>query len=246
MTKCLFCRNPATSKEHMWPQWVLERVNTREPIRRQIGQLAPKWTDNPEVKIKSVCHDCNNGWMSGLEQKSIPLVGALLGDIQLNLDASQQAQISLWAAKTAMILDSVRGHVRFYSPSECEELKIGKIPASTAVWLGRYLGSSLHGDGATFSILSDGRKIGEGCVNTILIGHLILQVLTTHVSRDDHTHMLTIHRDILQKWSGLLIQVRPIAAKAAQWPPRDSFSNYGRFPFGSLVNRFRVAVLSVL
>ena len=224
----------------MWPQWVLRRVNTREPIRRHVGQQMPKWTDSAEVKIKSVCHNCNNGWMSNLETKSIPLIGALLEDVELNLDASQQTQIALWALKTAMIIDSVPDHVRFYSNSECEGLKnSGALPPTTTVWLGRYVGRSLHAGGATFGINAGGKKVADGSATTIIIGHFILQMATTHMLLSNLLGTITVNSAATNSWSNRLIQNWPITANSVRWPPPNSFSNDGQFRLFDLVNRFK-------
>jgi len=48
--------------------------------------------------------------MSTLEQKCIPLIGALLEDIELWLDEEYQNLLSRWAVKTAMINDTVESH----------------------------------------------------------------------------------------------------------------------------------------
>jgi len=47
----------------------------------------------------------------------------MIEDIALYLDVSQQTSIASWAIKTAMVLDSVEGHSRFYDKTERENLK---------------------------------------------------------------------------------------------------------------------------
>jgi len=239
MTECLFCKNPADSKEHMWPQWILKRVQTREPLRRNIGKSST-WTAGSAVTIKSVCAKCNNGWMSELENKSIPLIGSLLEDVALYLDVSQQTSIAIWATKTAMILDSVAGHSRFYSKTECEQLKTNStVPLHTSIWIGRYFGRSLSGNGTDFSI--DMNKIigiANGSAVTILVGHLILQVLTIHVQPEYSDRTVSINPNP-GRWDKLLTVIWPTSPGITTWPPVLSFTNYGRYPFASLLARWK-------
>jgi hypothetical protein len=74
-------------------------------LHRQVYDKNPG--TSPELKIGTVCEPCNNGWMSSLEERNIPLIGCLLQDISTPLDACQQSSLAVWTLKTAMVLDSV-------------------------------------------------------------------------------------------------------------------------------------------
>ena len=131
---CIFCTNPANSKEDMFPQWILRRVKTGEPMVHRKPNRPVKISQSSKVRLKCVCATCNNGWMSALEQKCIPLIGALLEDIELWRDEEYQNLLSRWAVKTAMINDSVQSHTRFFTSAECESLKNKQeIPFGTQV-----------------------------------------------------------------------------------------------------------------
>jgi len=52
---CIFCTNPADSKEDLFPRWVLERVKTRELLSRKVGDGAAELTEDQEVRIPCVC-----------------------------------------------------------------------------------------------------------------------------------------------------------------------------------------------
>jgi hypothetical protein len=68
MKPCIFCGNPADSKEDLFPRWILKRVKTRQPLYRQMGDAPPEITEDQEVRIPCVCQKCNNTWMSGMEK----------------------------------------------------------------------------------------------------------------------------------------------------------------------------------
>src|SRR5262249_47646167 len=155
---------------------------TRQPIRHRIGKMETKFV-SPNLKVRIVCGQCNNGWMSDLETKNIPLVGCLIQDFSTPLDISQQTSIAVWATKTGMVVDCVRPRSLFCSKQESEQLRLqSRIPENTVVWIGRYFGSALalYGTDIRLDMSAEVTKIGFGCVTTILVGHLIIQSLTIH------------------------------------------------------------------
>ena len=213
----------------MWPIWLLKRVDTREPVRRTVGKNPSYQTISRKIRVRSVCKTCNNGWMSRLESKSIPLVGSLLADISLNLDTDYQELASTWAIKTAMVLDSVANRSsKYYLRAECEALKDrSRIPLGTMIWLGRYIGRSLHSGAAHFTAHSnDSPVVADCCTTTIVIGHLVVQVLNLRVRAEYKDKTVRIEPN-LGRWNESLVPVWPITSTLASWPPRLSFSNSG-------------------
>src|SRR5260370_18363040 len=145
MDTCIFCPNPADSKEDMFPRWIHNRVKTREPLSRRIGDARPEVTEDQEVRIPCVCMTCNNGWMSRLETKCKPVIGSLLEDLSLDLDAEHRKFLSDWALKTPMVNDAYGGRARFFTDLECHAFKANnrEIPQGTGVWAGRFTGRTL-------------------------------------------------------------------------------------------------------
>jgi hypothetical protein len=236
---CVFCANPANSKEHMWPRWILKRVDTREKIRRTLGKKTPYFTDSREIKIKTVCRVCNNEWMSNLETQCIPVIGALLGDISFALDSNYQSLVSQWAIKIAMVLDAMdENPKKFYLKTDCENLKnIRAIPPGTTVWMGRYFGRSLHTGGANFTMLDESVPFAECSTTAIVVGHLILEVLSVRY-RANPKRVLPIAPKP-GKWHELLVPIWPSVSDKASWPPPLSFTNSGPLSIGSLITRWK-------
>jgi len=129
MRQCLFCLNPADSKEHIWPKWILDSIKATRPIRHSIGKKVATIIPKPELKIKCVCGFCNNGWMSSLESTNIPLLGSLIQDVSTPLDSAQQESIAVWIMKTAMVLDAVDTRTRtlFYTKEDRDKLRVASI-----------------------------------------------------------------------------------------------------------------------
>jgi len=57
---CLFCDNPAGSKEHLWAAWIHKREDFG-PLKLNIGNSPQETGNDPEQKIDTVWSDCNNG-----------------------------------------------------------------------------------------------------------------------------------------------------------------------------------------
>jgi hypothetical protein len=92
--RCIFCGAFGVTKEHVFPHW-LRAIFPRLPTdTHTFGSL--DWIDMPTVgqitiprqkkgpgqagskKVKVVCKDCNNGWLSTMEQSTKPLLERLV------------------------------------------------------------------------------------------------------------------------------------------------------------------------
>ena len=239
--QCLFCCNDPNSKEHAWPNWILRMRKDKNwgPIRRTVGGLPVKVTASAEVKIEAVCQPCNNGWMSRLETENKSLIGSLLNDLSIPLDTSQQTSLVRWTLKTAMVLDAVtKERNRFYTKSECENLHVNSlIPDRTTIWVGRYFRSSLSLDGTEVWIdLPRIPKVAKVCVTTILVGHLAIQSVTTHVLPEHKRKEISGPISVVP---GTLLAIWPAISRPVNWPPPVSFTNSGPTSIGWLFARWR-------
>jgi hypothetical protein len=238
--QCLFCPNPADSKEHLWPDWILQSLKHRVPIRQNIGKSPAKDFSGP-VRIKCVCRKCNSGWMSQLEGRAKPIIGALMHDVSFTLDRTQQETVSAWVVKTAMILEAtdMRTRTPCYTQHECEQLRLhSSIPTRSMGWLGRFSASGLLATGTDIWLdIGEVPKAARGCVTTIVVGHLALQVLTAHIPQqyDGRAFDITC---IGNSWEDLLVDIWPTSLRVT-WPPKLSFTNGGPRPVISLRDRWK-------
>jgi hypothetical protein len=104
---CIFCDNPATTLEHVWPRWILTLLPERRPTRQKLMD-GPKVTFKGDFKIKCACATCNNGWMSELEHESQFVVKLLVQGISIILEPKYQELLSRWVIKTAMVMEGVK------------------------------------------------------------------------------------------------------------------------------------------
>jgi hypothetical protein len=245
MRQCLFCDQTAKTKEHLWPDWVLRSLHVSGPIRHSIGKSAPVLLAAPELQSRCVCRDCNNGWMSQVEDQSRPLVGSLMHDISLWLDLSRQFAVAVWSVKTAMVVESVRGatHRPYYSSPEREQLRsASSVPTRTNIWLGRFSGNSIGAFGTDLRLDFEGiQGAAHGLATTLIVGHLAIQVLSVRTVPAYNMRPIEV-RPKNGAWDRLLTSIWP-AAGTVRWPPELTFTNGGALPIASLMDRWRIGSL---
>ncbi|MHB0971547.1 MAG: hypothetical protein ACYC7A_11405 [Thermoanaerobaculia bacterium] len=130
MKSCWFCETTLTrgnkSKEHVFPDWLqrelhLEQVPITptwhaEPLGELLDEREQTWGT---LVAGRICAQCNNGWMSELEGKAIPVLLPLVrGELTVaEMSASGARIVAVWAVKTFLSLSAAvqekrapRGH----------------------------------------------------------------------------------------------------------------------------------------
>lgn len=72
--------------------------------------------------------------MSELEASIKPLLALLAGDVSVEMNAEQQLRLTIWAAKTAMVIEATKPQkaVRFYQPEVRQAFRSDfSIPCNT-------------------------------------------------------------------------------------------------------------------
>lgn len=200
---CMFCPNPANSKEHLWPNWIHERKDFG-PLNFTHGNKPTAVIPNPHVTGRAVCRTCNNGWMSlKLEVPNIPVVGSMMQDLSITLDREQQQTVARWCMKMAFLTDWTRvgGKTkRFYTRQEAEDFAADlTIPPRTRIWIAHLTTSHLMRDGHDFELLRahDRTRIG------------LASVVTYHV----HPEHSSLNPDFASRagpWETKLIPIGPL------------------------------------
>ena len=138
--KCLFCGATADSQEHVFAEWLTKRMRARNQkfqaavFNGETGLKTYGWTTPGKYRTKQVCDDCNNGWMSQLEQDFQQKVGGLiepdwplLAEEMVQSLQDHSEMMVRWMIKTAIIFEkaSPKG-VRPVIPVEVRSMAIGK------------------------------------------------------------------------------------------------------------------------
>lgn len=105
---CIFCGNPATSGEHLLPKWLQKILPSDEHYVywREVGGVKTSWKKKGfSEKVKLVCRECNNGWMSRLETAAKDVLSPAItrSSLPYQLDLRAQWIAAQWAAKTGYV-----------------------------------------------------------------------------------------------------------------------------------------------
>ena len=149
--KCIFCetRN-ANSREHFYSEWMHDllpvgpegkysgetidehpktRAVSKHEKRTKPGELYTK-------KIKVVCHECNNVWMSGIEDAVKPLLTPIIRGDPITLDLKDLELIARWATLKAIVSEHDNRHTEVTPQVERTAFMTnGIIPAYFNIYL---------------------------------------------------------------------------------------------------------------
>ena len=250
---CILCNEESGNKEHFWPAWVHRYIKENKielgGLRVQRGNEPETITDDLERKINTVCHTCNNTWMSRVEDKNRPRFLYMIKNDPLSIDPGGMKIITEWAVLRAIMLDSEKpsiGLKNFYTREERVAMRERlEIPAPTRVWFGALDEFHLGGHGTDFTIEGhnpDGTKlrVGTGCYNTVYMGYLVAQIFTEHI----YPQYAEIGFNPIQPPTSIsdtrLVQIHPKARalKKFDWPT-PPFTNGGPNGIGYLMYRWK-------
>lgn len=245
MRECIFCGGrEKINREHVWPEWILKLVEP-EKIRGFIGHNT-NLEIHRELKIRSVCKTCNEGWMSELETASIPLIGPLIEDKSKFIGIPQRRSIAVWSIKTSMMMDSTTASASplFYTREERYNLKTSSaIPPRTNVWLGRFIGD--RDIGASMSQIKT--KLPDTVsfpaqITSFVLGCLVIQVATVHLAPEYDKRTIVID-SAKGPWTELIVPCWPTDTTNIYWPPVLAF-NYSDtvLDFNRFADRFNLGV----
>lgn len=187
MAGCVFCGATPTTKEHVFPRWLLEVIPGEGPITHTwtapegSSALSRTWTkDVIDFKAKVVCQQrCNGGWMSQLERRARPVLAPMIRGRRSTLYPDAAETIAYWTLKTALMVNLAQepdfscapktSYAQLYSTK-------GVLP-NTFVWLGACdFGAGAHArPRVTEPIDGDPNHLGFAC--TLAVGHLVIEII---------------------------------------------------------------------
>lgn len=239
---CIFCDNESGSPEHLWPDWMHNTVKFA-PINLQEADGPIITGQDPEQIITTVCHDCNTGWMSLLENKASRRLKPMLLNKPIEIDRGGMKLLTEWVALRAMVFESIKlrnDNEQFFTSDERIAFKKNRtIPDRTRVWVGALENSHIGYHGTDFDIWrssEDHTKIGTGSVGTIYAGHILMHTVTEHL----HSPYVGYPGPIIPApsgpWDERLVEIYPRQPKRVDWPTK-SFTDEG--PTGIIALRDR-------
>jgi hypothetical protein len=176
---CLACgitSSPA-SREHVFSDWLLTEFkasNTTIGLHRRLGD-GSRHRQRDEIrldsfKLKKICENCNNGWMSDLENAAKPLMlGLMKGSISFSvLTEGDRKTLARWAGKTSIVESHAVGAECPVSPKYLRKMRTARdVPGRFAVPACR---TDLNGFGhMQISVIRELIAGGKAAGNIILI-----------------------------------------------------------------------------
>ena len=188
MSECAFC--PHTGKlsaEHIASQWMRDLFPGRKTAFFQSDSVKEKQrfeTDSMDWTAKVVCKSCNEGWMSKIESLHAmsALTPLITGEMNIPIDPERAHSISLFAFKTAVVMDHQqrRPEGPFFSKRLRYAFRLHHtIPSTVRMWLCGYKnhrGNAQFKTGYTKSEFPPGNTFWM-YICTCAIGHFVFQVV---------------------------------------------------------------------
>jgi hypothetical protein len=150
--RCVFCAQPAGSKEHALPEWLAKTMGVEsEPSQPGLMSAAkgvePQGNPRATGKLitKGVCQNCNIGWMADLEGAVQPILTPLVAPDfatfhreALDPLAQNLPLLTRWLMKTAVTLSMVapRGDLGSLPDGAAEWAYHDAVPESRMLYAG--------------------------------------------------------------------------------------------------------------
>lgn len=150
---CWFCGAPGPlTREHVVPLWMVNALTGQgllDHAYAEPGATVPTHTWShvaPDFKVKVVCGDCNNGWMSKLERDARPIVTSLMSGSPTIIDPADAARLGRWGAKTALLFQALEPTASRVVPRDrYDALRQAPIvPPTLRVWIARVDALGVH------------------------------------------------------------------------------------------------------
>ena len=242
--RCIFCRGSTLTREHVIPDWIQEII-PKKPQQAHLFTTVSKAPLAPRTRLKTsrlrqghpisrkvrvVCKDCNNGWLSTLENELKPLIKTLVLGEAITLTPWGQRRLATWAAKTSMTAEFIHPKSAAVTFEEREYLRLSREPMKTFnVWTGHYRGSrytaALHHHSVL--LLSGTPTSAETLMppNTqatiIGLGGLFLQISSSSLAGVK----FNLKNETASPSTNKLRRIWPPAVADLQWPPASSLSD---------------------
>lgn len=194
------------SKEHFWPKWLSEYL-PKHPVHSYISEfysaegkvpmrLAKKEERQGQVlskKIRVVCNECNNGWMSQLEEKNKPTLLRILKKECKTISKEEIAHLALWSVVKCIVGEHAVKEMALTPYCDREMIRIKKIiPEYFRVYISRHTSSvkaaySRHSSTISYNMDGPNPPLPEGIDRNIqltnfLVGDLYICIFSARLS----------------------------------------------------------------
>lgn len=174
---CIFCGGTGLSKEHFWPDWISKYISKSGTDKHTAEVHSGDAKSKPELekkterqgdlvtkKFRVVCKECNNGWMSRLENSVKPFILSAIQNKNITLNSEQVAMLAQWVVMKVLVAEHNHNGTQV-TPAEDRKrfYETSKIPNYFRVYMSRHdtdSESAYHRHSITLALSQSGPLTG--------------------------------------------------------------------------------------
>jgi len=200
-----------------------------------------------DTAAKIVCEECNNGWMSELENRSIPIMKSMVVHrVPTQLQVSDIAVLAAIGFKNAALADRMQTiRAPFFSQSErqlfADDLT---LPGGLQMWLATM--ARQHGLFTSHYVNTpkSGANSFEGHIFTYGAGHLVIQVAAWRWKKKSlRRHYRAPFATQDDRWRGYSAPCWPSDGSKVSWPAPAHLSDKLLYQFINRWSEIRFTVI---
>jgi hypothetical protein len=239
---CIFCGRSPTTKEDVWPTWLTQYVpRDLKSYHGALAEIDPsgeitktqkKWDGDPRSRrSQCVCRECNNEWMSRIQERAKPVVLKLAQAQSATLSIHDQKVLATWATMSAMTSEYIQPSTVAISQLDRERFYKTKGPLKLwKIWIGNYSRENwrphrIHHAWPVRTRVRDESKLGANAppntqTTTLIFGNLFLHVASTDIP--NATGRMTFPDEVSDT---IFKRIWPARSGTIRWPPRLTMSD---------------------
>lgn len=120
--KCIFCGSTDISGEHIWPQWAAPILGHKSKRGKRLEQFIVHTRKfqlvsteskkghghTADRKIRAVCQNCNNTWMSAVEKQAKDILTPMMTGSNVELTQEMQKALADWITLKVLVAEHNR------------------------------------------------------------------------------------------------------------------------------------------
>jgi hypothetical protein len=239
--QCIFCESTGVTKEHIWSDWLGELIprreshdqgtaafdfdrRTKEFRLQQPMSFEKKRGCLSQRKVRKVCLNCNNGWMSRAVDTAKPVVEKLTRGIRCTCSMYDFANLIPWLAITTITQEFISTPDAIYIPIKDRKTVMDTKfpPLDWTIWIGYYGGQAWNVMGHThYTAKLKDHEWAKVTDCYIQMGTFSVRNLFVHAVTATLPGVVAEYRQFVRDANWNLFQI---------WPPKSGRMSWPRFP----------------